>query len=116
MRQHTEETKAKMRAAWTPEKRAAAKERMRSRIANTPNWNDRLKGINHGPKSEHTKELMRLAKLDVKKSEEHRAAMSIAHKRRGQILSYIRAKFDCTFKEACQILKENREVYYGEDC
>lgn len=116
MREHSEVTKQRMRDAWTDEKRAAASIRMKIRIAETPNWNDRLKGINHGPKSEHTKELMRLAKLDVKKSEEHRAAMSIAHKRRGQILTYIRAKFDCTFKEACQILKENREVYYGEDC
>lgn len=67
------------------------------------NTKGRFTGV---PKSEKQKQKMREAKLGVKKSDEHKTAMSAAHTARAKKLHAIQAEHGCSWQEACRIKRE----------
>jgi len=109
----TQETKDKISASWTDERREELSRRMKWRLANDTAFVERLRdGVTGKPKSDIQKYNMRLAKLDVPKSPEHRESMKKAHQLRYAILKQIIIDEKCTRKQAFVKLRENKDHYY----
>lgn len=79
---HTEESAAKIKAAWTPEKRAAAGQRSGSRKLSAETRNKISAAKTGVGKSEETKQKMRLAKQGKPLSDAHRASLRVAAQKR----------------------------------
>lgn len=61
-------------------------------------------------KSTEQRAKMRLAKLGVPKTEEHRRSMSQAHRLRVQQIHYIMKKEGINWSAACRLLRERRDA------
>lgn len=100
----TEETKAKMKASWTEERKQKHAEMIKARhLQNKIDGRvSPLKGIKF---TEEHKQKMSAASKNRVKSEEHKLAMSEAHLRRYEAIRLIQTENNCTYREALDIFR-----------
>lgn len=105
----------KLKDAWTPERKQAFGEHIKERFASDPKYGEAVGASVRGiPKTLEQRAKMREAKLGVKKSDEHRAAMSLAHTYRRFVLRCIMQEQSISFKEALKVLHTDKNSFYDK--